>query len=315
MLTGQVPAIEVENLSKDFGRFRAVDRISFTVRAGEIFGFLGPNGAGKSTTIRMLTGLLLPSGGSGRVAGLDIVRENYLIQHHIGYMSQRFSLYEDLTAEENLTFFGGVYGLRGSHLKERIDAVLILVDLAGRRQELTRNLSLGLRQRLALASAVLHEPAILFLDEPTSGVDPISRRTFWDLIYGLAERGVTVLVTTHYLDEAEFCDQLVLIHQGRLVAQGTPRDLKRLVTQEIIAVYPERLGEALEILHNFPEIGEASVFGDGLHVTTTQAGQGEDAIKAVLAANQIGIRSLSLVPATLEDAFIFLTRQAGTNKQ
>ena len=220
------PAISVNNLSRYFGDFKAVDRVSFEVNRGEIFGFLGPNGAGKSTTIRMLTGLLLPTSGEGRVGGFDIIRENDRIKQSIGYMSQRFSLYEDLTAEENLTFFGGVYGLPAARLRERLTEVLRLVGLEDRRRQLTRTLALGLKQRLALASAMIHEPAILFLDEATSGVDPISRRKFWDLIYDMARGGVTILVTTHYMEEAEFCDRLVLIYQGRIIAQGTPRELK-----------------------------------------------------------------------------------------
>jgi len=306
------PAIVVENLTKDFGSFRAVDNLTFTVAEGEILGFLGPNGAGKSTTIRMLTGLLLPSAGTGRIAGLDIVRENHLIRQHIGYMSQRFSLYDDLTAEENLTFFGGVYGLSGARLKNRLQEVLSLVGLADRRKELTRHLALGLKQRLALASAILHEPSILFLDEPTSGVDPLSRRQFWDLIHALAEQGVTILVTTHYLDEAEFCDRLVLIYQGRLIAQGTPRELKALISDEIIALYPEPLAEALELVQKLPEIREAAIFGDGLHLTLAQAVNAEKVLKAALAVHHINIRKLSRVPANLEDAFISLVRQAGT---
>ncbi|MCX5893879.1 MAG: ABC transporter ATP-binding protein, partial [Deltaproteobacteria bacterium] len=194
------PAIVVQNLSRHFGTFKAVDNISFEVEKGEIFGFLGPNGAGKSTTIRMLNGLLLPTSGAGRVGGFDIIRENEQSKQHIGYMSQRFSLYEDLTAEENLDFFGGVYGLPTDRLRARITEVLRLVDLEERRHDLTRTLPLGLKQRLALASAIIHEPSILFLDEATSGVDPISRRNFWDLIYAMAAQGVTILVTTHYME-------------------------------------------------------------------------------------------------------------------
>jgi ABC-2 type transport system ATP-binding protein len=304
-------AIVVENLTKDFGTFRAVDRVSFAVHKGEIFGFLGPNGAGKSTTIRMLNGLLLPSSGGGSVAGYDIIRESEAIKQHIGYMSQRFSLYEDLTAEENLTFFGGVYGLSPARLRDRTTEALHQVGLLDRRRELTRNLALGLRQRLALASAILHEPPILFLDEPTSGVDPISRRNFWDLIYSLAAKGVTVLVTTHYMDEAEFCDRLVLIYQGRLIAQGTPRDLKAAVPEEIIAVFPERLGEALELIRKLPQVSEAAVFGDGLHVATTQLKEAEAAMKEALATQGIGIRRLGRVEPSLEDAFISLIERAG----
>jgi ABC-2 type transport system ATP-binding protein len=304
------PVIEVEGLTKDFGRFRAVDGVSFAVSPGEIFGFLGPNGAGKSTTIRMLLGLLRPSGGSGRVAGYDLVREQSRIKAKVGYMSQRFSLYEDLTAEENLEFFGGVYGLSQGRLRQRLTEVLELVGLTDRRRDLTRTLALGLRQRLALASAMLHEPPLLFLDEPTSGVDPISRRTFWDLIYRLAAQGVTVLVTTHYLDEAEFCDRLVLISQGRLIAQGTPRELKARVTDRILAVYPDRLAEALAAARQIPEASEVAVFGAGLHVAFPPEVPGEALLTRALAARGVSIRELRPVPPTLEDAFITLTRRA-----
>lgn len=303
-------AIVVQDLTKDFGAFRAVDRVSFAVARGEIFGFLGPNGAGKSTTIRMLLGLLLPSGGFGRVGGYDIVREQARIKEQVGYMSQRFSLYEDLTAAENLEFFGGVYGLSGARLQERLEEVLEMVGLWDRRRDLTRTLALGFRQRLALASAMLHEPALLFLDEPTSGVDPLSRRTFWDLIYAMAEKGVTVLVTTHYLDEAEFCDRLVLISQGRLIAQGTPRELKAAVTGRILAVYPDRLGEALEAARLIPEATEVAVFGAGLHVAFPLEVPAERLLTDALAAKGVAIRRLKPVQPTLEDAFIALTRGA-----
>jgi ABC-2 type transport system ATP-binding protein len=303
-------AIEVKDLTKEFNGFRAVDRVSFSVRRGEIFGFLGPNGAGKSTTIRMLNGLLLPSGGEGRVAGYDIIRETHKIKQDVGYMSQRFSLYEDLTAEENLRFFGGVYGLSNARLKERITEVLELVGLLDRRRDLTATLALGLRQRLALASAILHEPSLLFLDEPTSGVDPISRRNFWDLIYAMADQGVTVLVTTHYMEEAEFCDKLVLIYQGRLIAQGPPRELKERVTGHIIAVYPDRLGEALEVLRRLPQVSDAAVFGAGLHVSAPEVETAETAIKEALAQADIGLRRLEHIEPSLEDAFIALIQQA-----
>ncbi len=305
------PAIEVKNLTRDFGKFRAVDNVSFSVAKGEIFGFLGPNGAGKSTTIRMLNGLLLPTSGEGWVDGLHIVRDHDRIKSRIGYMSQRFSLYEDLTAEENLVFFGGVYGLPPARLQERLEELLDLVDLTERRQDRTRELPLGLRQRLALASAVLHEPSILFLDEPTSGVDPISRRNFWDLIYSMAEKGVTVLVTTHYMDEAEFCDRLLLIYQGRVIASGPPLDLKTSLPETILAVYPDRLGEALEITRNLPEIGEAAVFGDGLHIATFEPEDAEAALREALGQAGIGIQSLKRITPSLEDAFISLIQRAG----
>jgi ABC-2 type transport system ATP-binding protein len=310
MINNAGPAIEVKNLTRDFGKFRAVDNISFTVARGEIFGFLGPNGAGKSTTIRMLNGLLLPTAGEGWVDGLHIIRDQDRIKARIGYMSQRFSLYEDLTAEENLSFFGGVYGLSPARLQERLEVVLALVDLSDRRRDLTRDLPLGFRQRLALASAVLHEPSILFLDEPTSGVDPISRRNFWDLIYAMADKGVTVLVTTHYMDEAEFCDRLVLIYQGRVIASGTPRELKASLPETILAVYPDRLGEALEIARHLPQIGEAAVFGDGMHVAALKPEEAEAALRQALGQAGISVQRLARITPSLEDAFISLIQRA-----
>lgn len=309
------PAIAVQELTKAFGSFVAVDRISFTVYEGEIFGFLGPNGAGKSTTIRMLCGLLVPTSGSGTVAGFDILREAAAIKAHIGYMSQRFSLYEDLTVEENLLFFGGVYGLTPAHLQERAHTVLQQVGLWERRRDLTRQLALGLRQRLALASALLHQPPILFLDEPTSGVDPISRRNFWEMIYQLAREGITVLVTTHYLEEAEFCDRLMLIYQGRLIAQGTPLELKQQMPEEIIVVQPQPLAEALEVLSARPEVGEVSVFGDGLHITTADPDASTVLIRELLAQRQITILELSRAAPTLEDAFISLIEQTDNHNR
>ncbi|MFI5354130.1 MAG: ATP-binding cassette domain-containing protein [Desulfobaccales bacterium] len=306
------PAIVVQNLSRHFGTFKAVDQISFEVKQGEIFGFLGPNGAGKSTTIRMLNGLLLPTSGAGRVGGFDIIRENDRIKQHIGYMSQRFSLYEDLTAEENLDFFGGVYGLPADRLRARITEVLRLVDLEERRHDLTRTLPLGLKQRLALASAIIHEPSILFLDEATSGVDPISRRNFWDLIYAMAAQGVTILVTTHYMEEAEFCDRLVLIFQGRIVAQGTPRELKAAVKETILAVHPDDLDAALELIKKVPGVVEAAVFGDGLHVAVTEPEAGERDIAATLKAHNLALRRRTEpVRPSLEDAFIAVVQKAG----
>ena len=304
-------AIVVKNLSRHFGDFKAVDNISFEVNRGEIFGFLGPNGAGKSTTIRMLNGLLLPTSGEGRVGGFDIIRQNEQIKSHIGYMSQRFSLYEDLTAAENLDFFGGVYGLSASRLKERITEVLTLVGLEERRGELTRNLPLGLKQRLALASAIIHQPPILFLDEATSGVDPISRRNFWDLIYAMAEEGRTILVTTHYMEEAEFCDRLMLIYQGRIIAQGTPGELKGEVREAILAVFPDDLDGALQLIKKLPQVAEAAVFGDGLHIATTRPQEVEPAIKEILSAHHIAFGRIEPVPPSLEDAFISLVQRAG----
>lgn len=304
-------AIVVQDLTKVFGTFRAVDGVSFQVQQGEIFGFLGPNGAGKSTTIRMLCGLLRPSMGWGRVAGWDIIHQVEQLKQHIGYMSQRFSLYEDLTALENLTFFGGIYGLRDDRLQARSQEVLEQVGLWERRQQLTGTLALGLRQRLALASALLHEPPILFLDEPTSGVDPISRRNFWDMIYDLAARGVTILVTTHYMEEAEFCDRLVLIYQGRIIAQGAPRELKKAMPDTVLAIYPDRLGESLDILKGHPDYTDVAVFGDGLHLNALRPDTAETEVQALLAEHGIGIREVQRIKPTLEDAFIFLIERAG----
>jgi ABC-2 type transport system ATP-binding protein len=306
----QEKAIIVKNLSRYFGKFKAVDNISFEVNRGEIFGFLGPNGAGKSTTIRMLNGLLLPTSGEGRVGGFDIIRENAQIKEHIGYMSQRFSLYEDLSAEENLNFFGGVYGLPPEKLSARINEVLTLVGLEDRRHDLTRTLALGLKQRLALASAIIHEPSILFLDEATSGVDPISRRNFWDLIYAMGQEGRTILVTTHYMEEAEFCDRLVLIYQGRIIAQGTPSELKGEVREAILAVYPDNLDWALDLIKKLPQVDEAAVFGAGLHIATTRPEEMEPAIKETLTTHNIAFGRIERVRPSLEDAFISLVQRA-----
>lgn len=309
------PAIVVQNLTKDFGSFRAVDGISFTVRRGEIFGFLGPNGAGKSTTIRMLCGLIRPTAGQGWVAGYDIVRQAEEIKQHIGYMSQRFSLYEDLTPLENLSFFGGIYGLSPDRLTARAQAVLQQVNLWERRHQPTATLGVGLRQRLALASALLHEPPLLFLDEPTSGVDPISRRNFWEMIYHLASQGVTVLVTTHYLEEAEYCDRLVLIYQGRVVAEGAPQDLKKSLPDQILAVYPDRLNDSLDLLRHHPQFTKFAVFGDGLHVHTQEPETAQREIQELLQSHGIALREIQQVKPSLEDAFIFLIERAKRDSQ
>jgi ABC-2 type transport system ATP-binding protein len=224
-------AVEAENLVKRFGDFTAVDHVSFQVRRGEIFGFLGPNGAGKSTVIRILCGLLRPSEGLALVGGYDVAKDPETVRHNVGYMSQKFSLYDDLTVEENLAFFGGVYGVPEDRLPERETAVLRMAGLEDKRKTMTRLLAGGWKQRLALGSAILHEPPILFLDEPTSGVDPIARREFWDLIYQLSEQGHTVFVTTHYMDEAEYCHRLALMYKGKIVAMDTPAALKQAASK------------------------------------------------------------------------------------
>ncbi|MBM4277806.1 MAG: ABC transporter ATP-binding protein [Deltaproteobacteria bacterium] len=300
-------AVEVEDLSKIFGDFVAVDHIHFQVRKGEIFGFLGPNGAGKSTTIRMLCGLLMPTSGKGKVAEFDIVKEPEKIKQVIGYMSQKFSLYEDLTVLENLHFFGGIYGLSGPLQKEREKQALERAGLQDLRDRITRTLAAGWKQRLALACALLHEPEILFLDEPTSGVDPISRRNFWSLIQQMAEKGVTVFVTTHYMDEAEYCDRLALIYQGKIVALGTPTELKmKTLSRGILEVGCDPLIPALDLLKRAAWASEAAVFGDGLHIIGKEGVDSEQEIKALFQTHHILLKRMEWIRPSLEDVFVSL---------
>ncbi len=300
-------AVTLRGLSKRFGDFVAVDRVSLDVRKGEIFGFLGPNGAGKSTTIRMLCGILEPSGGSGTVAGFDVATQAERIKENIGYMSQRFSLYEDLTVEENIDFYSGIYKIPAQRKTARKEWVLEMAGLAEHRRARTSALSGGWKQRLALGCAILHEPPIIFLDEPTSGVDPISRRNFWDLIYQLVGRGVTVFVTTHYMDEAEYCDRLGLIYRGALTALGTPEELKsRYMTDEIVEITMDRPQEALSLIEGVAGVRHAALFGRGLHAVVAQAATAIPAIAAALAAaGQPAIR-MERIPPTLEDVFVSL---------
>ena len=301
--------VEVQNLEKRFGAFRAVAGISFSVRRGEIFGFLGPNGAGKSTTIRMLCGLLAPSGGSGRVAGFDIRREAEKIKTRIGYMSQKFSLYDELTVEENIDFYSGIYRLPREKKLERKEWVLTMAGLRDHRHSLTAELSGGWKQRLALGCAILHEPPILFLDEPTSGVDPNSRRQFWDLIYELSGQGVTVFVTTHYMEESEYCDRLGVIYRGELIALGPPRELKTRHMQEaVLEIECERPNDAIEFLERLPEVREAALFGKGLHAVAREADAAPAirAIRAALAAAGFRASRIERIAPTLEDVFVSL---------
>jgi ABC-2 type transport system ATP-binding protein len=300
-------AIEVIDLTKRFGRFVAVDRVSFQVRRGEIFGFLGPNGSGKSTTIRMLCGILLPTSGAGRVAGCDVARDPERVREQIGYMSQRFSLYEELTVQENLDFFAGVYGLFGSDATARRDQVLRLGGLAASRSVPARELPGGLRQRLALASAIIHRPSVLFLDEPTAGVDPISRREFWDLIRAMASEGTAVFVTTHYMDEAEHCHSLGFIHQGRLIASGPPSALKRMLHGFLVEVEVESgsLVRAVEALQAHPSVREAAMFGARLHVTLDSS-DAIPGVRASLAERGIAIHGMEAILPSLEDVFVSL---------
>jgi len=300
-------AVKVEELERRFGSFVAVDRVSFDVPRGEIFGFLGPNGAGKSTTIRMLTGLLTPTGGRGWVGGRDIWTEGEQIKEIIGYMSQKFSLYEDLTVEQNLDFYGGIYRIPAAKKAGRKAWALEMAGLTGREAALTRELAGGWRQRLALGAAVLHEPSILFLDEPTSGVDPISRRKFWELIRTLARQGVTVFVTTHYMDEAEYCDRLALIYRGRLIALGAPDQLKREhMPEDVLEVDAERPVEALELLGKLPEVREAALFGALLHVVTADAATAIPALRAALDKAGIAAARIEKILPSLEDVFVSL---------
>ena len=300
-------AVEVEDLVKTFGTFVAVDHIHFKVNRGEIFGFLGPNGAGKSTTIRMLCGLLMPTSGKGRVAGFDVMEEPDKIKQVIGYMSQKFSLYEDLTVFENLHFFGGIYGLSGSLQREREEQTLKMAGLPELRDRMTRTLSVGWKQRLALACSILHEPSILFLDEPTSGVDPISRRNFWGMIQQMGERGVTTFVTTHYMDEAEYCDRLALIYRGKIVALGTPSELKlKTLAQGVMELECDPLITALDLLKKEPWISESAVFGNGLHAIGREGVDLKKEITLLFQKHGIALKKMGWIRPSLEDVFVSL---------
>ena len=297
-------AVEVKDLTKRFGAFVAVDRVSFQVAPGEIFGFLGPNGAGKSTTIRILCGLLTPTSGQAFVGGYDVASEPEKIRSHIGYMSQKFSLYDDLKVEENIEFFSGIYGVAPEKRAERKDYVLRMSGLESRRDTMTRLLSGGWKQRLALGCAILHEPPILFLDEPTSGVDPIARRDFWDLIHHLAEAGRTVFVSTHYMDEAEYCHRLALMYRGRIIALGEPPQLKhQLQGHTLLRLETAGVLDTMNALEGQPGVSEVAVFGSGLHVTVPDASYAER-IRAVLAERGIEIRRLEPIEPSMEDVFV-----------
>ena len=314
-MSAPVPAhaVELRELSKRFGAFQAVDRVSLEVGEGEIFGFLGANGAGKSTTIRMICGLLAPSSGTALVLGVDVAKDPEGVKRRIGYMSQRFSLYDDLTVAQNLRFFGGVYGLRGREAREREAWALHIADLDGKQDRLTGELPSGWKQRLALACAVLHRPRVVFLDEPTSGVDPLSRRGFWRLIDEMAASGVTVFVTTHYLDEAEYCHRLALIHAGRLVALGTVSQLKQVFAgNAVLEVIAPRAGEALESLSKAPWALETSVFGTRIHVVVRDAAGGRLEVERLLAAAGNAATSVERILPSLEDVFIHHVEQAET---
>jgi ABC-2 type transport system ATP-binding protein len=303
----RTPAVVVRDLEKRFGTFVAVNRVSFAVARGEVFGFLGPNGAGKSTTIRMLCGILAPTAGQGTVAGLDIYREAEQIKANIGYMSQRFSLYEDLTVEENIDFYSGIYGIGPERRAARKQWVIEMAGLAHYRRRRAAVLSGGWRQRLALGCAILHEPPIVFLDEPTSGVDPMSRRQFWDLIYQMADQGVTVFVTTHYMDEAEYCDRLGLIYRGELIASGTPEALKtQLMREDVLEVLCPHPEDVMADLERLPGVKEVALFGKGLHAVADDGAQAAAAIAAHLHANGRRDVRIERITPSLEDVFVSL---------
>lgn len=300
-------AVILRDVVKRFGSFVAVDHISLEIGSGEIFGFLGPNGAGKSTTIRMLCGLLRPSSGQGWVNGLDIVSQSEQIKSKLGYMSQRFSLYDDLRVEENMAFFGGIYGLDSSTCETRIRDVLALIGLEERRRSLTRELPTGLKQRLALGCALLHQPPIIFLDEPTSGVDPGTRRNFWDLIYTLADGGVTVFVTTHYMEEAEYCNRIGLIDHGRLIALGSPAELKsKHLAGTIYEIATDQVLAAVEALAPAEGVLDAAVFGRALHVRLKQDIDALAYLPGFLHSSGLLVDSIRPIEPTLEDVFVAL---------
>jgi ABC-2 type transport system ATP-binding protein len=310
------PAVRIEHLTKRFGDFVAVNDVTLDVQRGEIFGFLGPNGAGKSTTIRILCGLLAPSSGSGSVAGFDVSTRPEDIRRNIGYMSQKFSLYDDLTVQENIEFFGGVYGVPPGKLAARRDYVLKMALLADKRTTLTRLLSGGWKQRLALGCAILHEPPILFLDEPTSGVDPIARRSFWELIYQLSAAGHTIFVTTHYMDEAEYCHRIALMYGGKVIALGSPGELKTsLGVGHLLNLESSDLLRSMTLLQERPGILDVAVFGGGLHVKVEDAAAAIPDIWGCLKAAGIGVIALDAIVPSMEDVFVSLIEKEETAAQ
>jgi len=304
-VTGEDIAISVQGLSKRFGSFTAVDEVTFDVRRGEVFGFLGANGAGKSTTIRMLCGLLAPTGGRALVDGIDVGQDPEGVKRRIGYMSQRFSLYELLTVDQNIRFYAGLYGLNGVKLEARRRFILELAGLVGKEHVDARTLSGGWRQRLALGCALLHEPPIVFLDEPTGGVDPVSRREFWRLIDGLSREGITVLVTTHYLDEAERCDRIAIIHAGRLVALGTTRTLKATFDERpIVEVRAARPVDVMSALDQMPEVEKTSLFGTTVHAVVRGPATSPESIRQALTSLGLEVQDVARVSPSLEDVFL-----------
>ncbi|HEX9021435.1 MAG TPA: ABC transporter ATP-binding protein [Nitrospirota bacterium] len=306
--TGEI-SVSVRGLTRVFGDFVAVDHIDLEVRKGEIFGFLGPNGAGKSTTIKMLCGLLLPTGGRGTVGGFDIITRSEQIKQNIGYMSQKFSLYDDLTVEENIDFFSGIYNVAASKKEARKKWALEMAGLGDKRDAQAKILPGGYKQRLALGCAILHEPPILFLDEPTSGVDPISRRNFWTLISEMARGGTTVFVTTHYMDEADYCDRLALIYRGKIIAEGAPDQLRHdLMKRDVLEIEAEPLVAAMDVLQK--EGIETAVFGSLLHAVVDNSATAAPWIRGMLQQAEIVVRRIEKIAPSLEDVFVTLIETA-----
>jgi ABC-2 type transport system ATP-binding protein len=300
-------SIEVNNLTKKFGSFVSVDHINFKVRKGEIFGFLGANGAGKSTTIKMLCAILDPTEGDATVGGYSIKNQPEMVKKNIGYMSQRFSLYNDLSVSENIEFFGGVYGIEKDLMAEREKWVLDIAGLKGKEKVLTASLPGGIKQRLALGTAVIHKPGIVFLDEPTSGVDPVSRRAFWDLINSLSESGTTVFVTTHYLEEAEYCGNIILINSGKLIAEGNSKELKsKYLTNTILEIECTPVIDALSFLEKAPFVDETTIFGNQIHIIVNEKYSEKEQIKSLLEGKNIIVKSIENIVPSLEDVFIHL---------
>ena len=305
------PAVTAEGLTRRFGDFTAVDGVSFEVGIGEVFGFLGPNGAGKTTTIKMLSGLLSPTEGRAVVAGHDVASERRLLKRDIGYMSQLFSLYLDLTVEENIELFAGLYEVRGPRFEQRRDWVLSMAGLEEARRRRTGQLPLGWKQRLALGCAVLHEPPVLFLDEPTSGVDPAARRAFWDMIYGLAEQGTTVLVSTHYMEEAEYCGRVALMNRGRLVALDRPAALRAELAEPILELRTDDAARAVEALKGAEGVIEAAMFGRRVHVAAEDEARAGAAIRNRLSRAGLALERIERIDPSLEDVFVSLVRREG----
>ena len=304
-MSTQVDAVRAQGLTRRFGDFVAVDHLDLRVARGEVMGFIGPNGAGKSTTMRMLCGLLRPSEGSAEVAGFDVLRQAQRLREHIGYMSQKFSLYGDLTVTENLRFFAGIYRVPRPLLRERLDYAVSMAGLEGRGDALVATLAGGWKQRLALGCAILHRPPVLFLDEPTSGVEPSARRRFWDLIHDLAGDGVTILVSTHYMEEAEYCNRIAMIDRGRLVAAGSPGELRtRGLGADLVEIDCSPLGQALQSLAALPGVVDAAIFGDRVHVLLGQGAPPVQQLGELLRRSGLRSGEARRVPPSLEDVFV-----------